>query len=254
MMLEIKNLHVSIDTKEIVKGLDLTVRKGEIHAIMGPNGSGKSTLAHVLMGHPRYTVTGGELRFNGQDMLPLTPDKRARLGMFLAFQYPQEIEGLNLSQFLFTVVRSKNPEEKRAFKAMQSFREELDKNLSFLGLEKAFAERSLNYGFSGGEKKRAEILQLLMLKPEIAVLDETDSGLDIDSLQLVAKALNSLRGNGFGSLVITHYQRILAYLRPDFVHVMISGKIVKSGGHELAHELEKKGYNWLMEKGDGQGE
>ena len=249
-ILEIINLHVNVEGKEILKGINLKVKKGEIHAIMGPNGSGKSTLANVLMGHPKYEITKGEIRVDGQDIMKLSPDKRARLGLFLAFQYPQEIEGFNLSNFLFTVLKSKS-EEKKMFQFTQQFKKSLDNNLALLELDKSFTERALNYGFSGGEKKRAEILQLLMLKPDMAILDETDSGLDIDSLKVVSKGINSLRGNDFGALVITHYQRILNYLEPDFVHVMINGKIAKSGGHDLASELEKKGYNWLIEKSNG---
>src|SRR3989344_3196752 len=248
--LEIINLHVNVEGKEILKGINLKVKKGEIHAIMGPNGSGKSTLASVLMGHPKYVVTKGKILVDGQDINSLSPDKRARLGLFLAFQYPQEVEGLNLSNFLFTVLKSKS-EEKKMFQFTQQFKKLMDENLSLLELDKSFTERSLNYGFSGGEKKRAEIFQLLMLKPDIAILDETDSGLDIDSLKVVSKGINSLRGEDFGALVITHYQRILNYLEPDFVHVMINGRIAKSGGHDLAHELEKKGYNWLIEKSNG---
>jgi len=248
--LEIINLHVNVEGKEILKGINLKVKKGEIHAIMGPNGSGKSTLASVLMGHPKYVVTKGKILVDGQDINSLSPDKRARLGLFLAFQYPQEVEGLNLSNFLFTVLKSKS-EEKKMFQFTQQFKKLMDENLSLLELDKSFTERSLNYGFSGGEKKRAEIFQLLMLKPDIAILDETDSGLDIDSLKVVSKGINSLRGEDFGALVITHYQRILSYLEPDFVHVMINGKIAKSGSHDLANELEKKGYNWLSEKSNG---
>src|SRR3989344_114221 len=225
--LEIINLHVNVEGKEILKGINLKVKKGEIHAIMGPNGSGKSTLASVLMGHPKYKVTKGKILVDGQDINSLSPDKRASLGLFLAFQYPQEVEGLNLSNFLFTVLRSRNPEEKKMFQFTQQFNKTLQENLGLLEVDKSFSERALNYGFSGGEKKRAEILQLLMLRPDIAILDETDSGLDIDSLKIVSKGINSLRGEDFGALVITHYQRILNYLEPDFVRVMINGKIAK---------------------------
>jgi Fe-S cluster assembly ATP-binding protein len=253
--LEIRDLHVNIEGKEIVKGVHLTVTKGEVHAIMGPNGSGKSTLAMTLMGHPKYQATRGEVIFKGQNILDLEPDERARLGLFLAFQYPLEISGVPLSRFLLQALKARrsggadgegdNGKPKMAF---GEFRKILMENLEKLRLDKSFVTRYLNEGFSGGEKKRAEILQMLVLKPEIAILDETDSGLDIDSVKIVAEAVNALRGPEFGCLAITHYQRILNYLEPDHVHVMVDGRIVKSGGPELAHELEAKGYDWILQE------
>ncbi len=250
--LEIRDLHVNIERKEIVKGVNLTVKKGEVHAIMGPNGSGKSTLAMTLMGHPKYEATQGEVIFKGQNILELEPDERARLGLFLAFQYPLEISGVPLSRFLLQALKARRSEEDgsegngKPKMAFGEFRKLLMENLQVLRLDKSFATRYLNEGFSGGEKKRAEILQMLVLKPEIAILDETDSGLDIDSVKIVAEAVNDLRGPDFGCLAITHYQRILNYLEPDHVHVMVDGRIVKSGGPELAHELEAKGYDWIL--------
>ena len=251
--LEIKDLHVNVEGKEIVKGVNLTVRQGEVHAIMGPNGSGKSTLAMSLMGHPKYDVTHGEVLFKGQNILELEPDERARLGLFLAFQYPFEISGVPLSRFLLQAMKARQREEeqtngKTKKPGFGEFRKTLKEKLAILKIDESFATRYLNEGFSGGEKKRAEILQILMLKPEIAILDETDSGLDIDSVKIVAEAVNSLRGPTFGCLAITHYQRILNYLQPDFVHVMVTGKIVKSGNQKLAHELEEKGYDWILEE------
>ncbi len=253
--LEIKDLRVSVEGKEIIKGVDLTVQKGEVHAIMGPNGSGKSTLAMSLMGHPKYDVTQGEVLFKGQNILELEPDERARLGLFLAFQYPFEISGVPLSRFLLQAMKARQGESEGQTNgkttkkpAFGEFRKTLKEKLAILKIDESFATRYLNEGFSGGEKKRAEILQMLMLKPEIAILDETDSGLDIDSVKIVAEAVNSLRGPHFGCLAITHYQRILNYLKPDFVHVMVAGKIVKSGNQKLAHELEERGYDWILEE------
>jgi len=244
--LEIRNLHVSVEGKEILKGLDLVVNKGEVHAIMGPNGSGKSTLALTLMGHPKYEVTEGEVLFKGENILELEPDERARLGLFLAFQYPYEISGVPLSRFLLQAIKARRANgEKLPF---GQFRKRLLENLKKLKLDESFATRYLNEGFSGGEKKRAEILQMLMLRPEIAILDETDSGLDIDSVKVVAEAVNALRGPDFGCLAITHYQRILNFLKPDYVHVMVDGRIVKSGGPELAHELEAQGYEPILKE------
>jgi len=243
-MLKIENLQVEIDGQEIVKGLDLEVGKGEIHAIMGPNGSGKSTLANVLMGHPRYEVTGGDITFQGEDVFELEPDERAKLGMFLAFQYPSEVPGVSVANFLRTAVNSVREEE---LSPMEMYRLIQDK-MKIMQMDPKFAERYLNEGFSGGEKKRNEILQMLMLEPKLAIMDETDSGLDIDALQVVAKGVNELRGPDFSAVIITHYQRILRYIEPDHVHVMLDGRIVTSGGKELAHELEDKGYEWVRQE------
>jgi Fe-S cluster assembly ATP-binding protein len=243
-MLKIENLQVEIDGQEIVKGLDLEVNKGEIHAIMGPNGSGKSTLANVLMGHPRYEVTGGSITFQGEDVFELEPDERARLGMFLAFQYPSEVPGVSVANFLRTAVNSVREEE---LSAMEMYRLIQDK-MKIMQMDPRFAERYLNEGFSGGEKKRNEILQMLMLEPKLAIMDETDSGLDIDALQVVAKGVNELRGPEFSAVIITHYQRILRYIEPDHVHVMLDGRLVTSGGKELALDLEDKGYEWVRQE------
>jgi Fe-S cluster assembly ATP-binding protein len=248
--LEIKNLHVSIEGKEILKGLDLTVRQGEVHAIMGPNGTGKSTLAYTLMGHPSYVVTEGEVLFKGQNILDLDVDVRARMGIFLAFQYPVSIPGVTVANFLRTAINARRRAENSDDKGVQipEFRKQLKSKMELLKMDPAFAGRYLNEGFSGGEKKRAEILQMAMLKPEIAILDETDSGLDIDALRIVSEGVNALRGGDLGIMVITHYQRILNYISPDFVHVMLGGKIVESGGAELALNLEQHGYDWVREK------
>ena len=248
--LVIKNLHVSIEGKEILKGVDLTIKQGEIHAIMGPNGTGKSTLAYTLMGHPSYTVTEGEVWFNGQNILDLAPDERSRAGIFLAFQYPVSIPGVTVANFLRTAInarrRAANPEDKGV--PIPEFRKMLKERMGLLKMDNAFAGRYLNEGFSGGEKKRAEILQMATLKPEIAVLDETDSGLDIDALRIVAEGVNALSGPELGVLVITHYQRLLNYIKPNFVHIMLDGRIVESGGAELALHLEEHGYDWVREK------
>lgn len=248
--LEIKNLHVSIDGKEILKGLDLTVEKGKVHAIMGPNGTGKSTLAYTLMGHPNYIVTEGEVHFKGQNVLELEPDERSRLGIFLAFQYPVAIPGVTVANFLRTAInsrrRAENPEDKGI--PIPEFRKLLKEQMTLLKMDHNFAGRYLNEGFSGGEKKRAEILQLATLKPEVAVLDETDSGLDIDALRIVADGVNALMNKEMGVLVITHYQRLLNYIKPDYVHVMLDGRIVESGGPDLALHLEDQGYDWVREK------
>jgi Fe-S cluster assembly ATP-binding protein len=243
-MLKIEDLRVEIDGQEIVKGLDLEVGKGEIHAIMGPNGSGKSTLANVLMGHPRYEVTGGSITFQGEDVFELEPDERAKLGMFLAFQYPSEVPGVSVANFLRTAVNSVREEE---LSAMEMYRLIQDK-MKIMQMDPRFAERYLNEGFSGGEKKRNEILQMLMLDPKLAIMDETDSGLDIDALQVVAKGVNELRGPDFSAVIITHYQRILRYIEPDHVHVMLDGRLVTSGGKELALDLEDKGYEWVRQE------
>jgi Fe-S cluster assembly ATP-binding protein len=243
-MLKIENLHVEIDGNEIVKGLDLEVSKGEIHAIMGPNGSGKSTLANVLMGHPRYEVTDGSVTFEGEDVLELEPDERARMGMFLAFQYPSEVPGVSVANFLRTAVNAVREEE---LSPMEMYKL-LQEKMAVMQMDPKFAERYLNEGFSGGEKKRNEILQMLMLEPRLAIMDETDSGLDIDALQVVARGVNELRGPEFSAVIITHYQRILRYIQPDRVHVMLDGRLVTSGGRELAHELEDKGYDWVRQE------
>lgn len=248
--LEIKNLHVSIEDKEILKGLSLTIKQGEIHAIMGPNGTGKSTLAYTLMGHPNYTVTEGEILFKGQNVLELEPDERSRAGIFLAFQYPVAIPGVTVANFLRSAInsrrRAENPEDKGI--PIPEFRKLLKEKMDMLKMDHNFAGRYLNDGFSGGEKKRAEILQMATLKPEIAILDETDSGLDIDALRIVADGVNALAGPELGVLVITHYQRLLNYIKPHFVHVMMGGRIVESGGPDLALHLEEHGYDWLREK------
>ena len=243
-MLKIENLQVEIDGQEIVKGLDLEVGKGEIHAIMGPNGSGKSTLANVLMGHPRYEVTGGSITFEGEDVFELEPDERAKLGMFLAFQYPSEVPGVSVANFLRTAVNSVREEE---LSPMEMYRL-IQEKMNVMQMDPRFAERYLNEGFSGGEKKRNEILQMLMLDPSLAIMDETDSGLDIDALQIVARGVNELRGPEFSAIIITHYQRILRYIEPDHVHVMLDGRLVTSGGKELADDLEEKGYEWVRQE------
>ena len=243
-MLKIEDLQVEIDGQEIVKGLDLEVGKGEIHAIMGPNGSGKSTLANVLMGHPRYEVTGGSITFQGQDVFELEPDERAKLGMFLAFQYPSEVPGVSVANFLRTAINSVREEE---LSPMEIYRL-LQEKMSIMQMDPKFAERYLNEGFSGGEKKRNEILQMLMLDPKLAIMDETDSGLDIDALQVVAKGVNEMKGPEFSAVIITHYQRILRYIEPDRVHVMLDGRLVTSGGKELADDLEEKGYDWVRQE------
>lgn len=248
--LEIKNLHVNIDDKEILKGLSLTIKQGEIHAIMGPNGTGKSTLAYTLMGHPNYTVTQGEVTFKGKNLLELEPDERSREGVFLAFQYPVAIPGVTVANFLRTAINSRcravNAEDKGM--PIPEFRKMLKDKMDMLKMDHNFAGRYLNDGFSGGEKKRAEILQMATLKPEIAILDETDSGLDIDALRIVADGVNALSGPELGVLVITHYQRLLNYIKPHFVHVMLDGRIVESGGPDLALHLEEHGYEWVREK------
>lgn len=250
--LSIRNLHASVEGKEILKGVDLTVHRGEIHALMGPNGTGKSTLAYALMGHPNYEVTQGEVWFKGQNILELAPDERSRLGLFLAFQYPTAIPGVSVANFLRTAINSRrradDPEDKGI--PIPEFRKMLKTQMDLLQMDHSFAGRYLNEGFSGGEKKRAEILQMAALKPEIAILDETDSGLDIDALRIVSDGVNALSGDNLGVLVITHYQRILNYIKPDYVHIMMGGRIAESGGAELALHLEEHGYDWLREKHD----
>jgi len=241
--LEIKDLHVEIEGKEILKGVDLTINTNEIHAIMGPNGTGKSTLAQAIMGHPSYIVTAGTITLDGEDVLEMAVDERARAGIFLAMQYPSEITGVTNADFLRTAVNAKREEGDEI--SLMKFIRELDSKMESLEMDEDMATRYLNEGFSGGEKKRNEILQMSMLKPKFAVLDEIDSGLDIDALKVVSKGINEMRGEGFGCLIITHYQRLLDYITPDKVHVMIHGKIVKTGGAELALQLEDEGYEWL---------
>ena len=248
--LVIKNLHVNIEDKEILKGVDLTVKQGEIHAIMGPNGTGKSTLAYTLMGHPSYEVTAGEVWFKDKNILELSADERSRMGLFLAFQYPVSIPGVTVANFLRSALnarrRATNPEDKGV--PIPAFRKMLKEQMDVLKMDHSFAGRYLNDGFSGGEKKRAEILQMAALRPEIAILDETDSGLDIDALRVVADGVNALMSADMGVLVITHYQRLLNYIKPHFVHIMLDGKIVESGGPDLALHLEEQGYDWVREK------
>ncbi len=252
--LVIKDLHVAVEGKEILKGVSLSVRKGEIHALMGPNGSGKSTLANTLMGHPGYEVTGGDILFKGESVLEKSPDERSRAGMFLAFQYPVAIPGLSVANFLRSALNARlAPAEtdgsgkvpKRKTISPREFRDLLREKMALLKVDESFAGRYLNEGFSGGEKKRAEILQMAVLRPEIAVMDETDSGLDIDALRIVSEGVNALVGPEMGVLVITHYQRILNYIKPHHVHVMLDGRISLSGGPEMALELETRGYDWV---------
>lgn len=244
--LEIKDLHVSIDDKEILKGVNLTINTGEIHAIMGPNGTGKSTLSSAIMGHPSYEVTQGEVLLDGVNVLELEVDERAKAGLFLAMQYPSEITGVTNADFMRSAINAQR-EEGNEINLMQ-FIKKLDKQMDFLDMDKDMAQRYLNEGFSGGEKKRNEILQLMMLQPKFAILDEIDSGLDIDALKVVSKGINEMRGEEFGSLIITHYQRLLNYITPDHVHVMYNGIVVKSGGAELAKRLEEEGYEWAKEE------
>jgi len=247
--LVIKNLHVNVEGKPILKGVDLTVHKGKIHALMGPNGSGKSTLAYTLMGHPKYEVTEGEILFKGVNLLDLEPDERARMGLFLAFQYPVAIPGVSVANFLRSAINARRLSGNGG-KAISvpEFRKLLKEKMKLLEMDPSFAGRYLNEGFSGGEKKRAEILQLAVLQPEIAILDETDSGLDIDALRIVANGVKAVAGPDMGVLIITHYQRILNYIEPDYVHVMLDGRIVLSGEDDLAHELEQRGYDWVREE------
>lgn len=244
--LKIENLHVSIDDKEILKNFNLEINGGEIHAIMGPNGTGKSTLASAIMGHPKYEITSGSVTMDGEDVLEMEVDERARAGMFLAMQYPSEISGITNADFMRSAINA-NREEGNELSLMKFIRK-MDEKMDVLDMDQSFAQRYLNEGFSGGEKKRNEILQLLMLDPRIAVLDEIDSGLDIDALKVVAEGINQMRGEEFGCLIITHYQRLLDYITPDKVHVMMQGRIVKSGGAELAERLEAEGYDWIKEE------
>jgi|TARA_Y100000310_G_scaffold22935_2_gene21948 Fe-S cluster assembly ATP-binding protein len=244
--LAIKDLHVSIEGKKILNGVNLVIKKGEVSALMGPNGSGKSTLAYTLMGHPKYKVDKGEIIYKGKNVLEIPPDERAKLGIFLSFQYPQEIPGVSVSNFLRTAYNA----IKAAPMPVPQFVKHLKEKMKLLKIDDSFSRRYLNEGFSGGEKKRTEILQLAVLQPEMAILDETDSGLDIDSLKTVAQGVNTLLGPSLGVLIITHYQRILNYITPDRVHIMVKGKIVKSGGKELAHELEAKGYDEIIKESE----
>src|SRR6188474_29810 len=246
--LRVENLRVAVADQEIVRGLTLTVPKGEVHAIMGPNGSGKSTLAKVLAGHPDYQVLAGSVTMDGEDILSLAPDERARRGLFLAFQYPNEIPGVTIANFLRAAVQARLPEGEEL--EATDYYAKLYEKMDLLEIDRSFTSRAVNEGFSGGEKKRCEILQMAMLEPRYAVLDETDSGLDIDALKVVANGVNSLRGPNLGVLLITHYQRLLNYIIPDYVHVMVGGRIVRSGRKELALELEERGYDWTREGAD----
>lgn len=249
-VLEIRNLHASIGGKPILKGVNLTVKQGEIHALMGRNGSGKSTLAYALMGHPAYTIEAGEIIFDGQDVLAMEPDARSRAGIFLAFQYPVAIPGVTVANFLRTAINARlketNPQSKGI--SIPEFRKLLTSKMQALKMDPSFAGRYLNEGFSGGEKKRAEILQMATLEPRMAILDETDSGLDIDALRVVADGVNSLVGPNLGILVITHYEQFLNYIKPEHVHIMFEGRIVEEGGFDLAEKIQAQGYDWIAEK------
>lgn len=243
-LLAVEDLHVSVEGTPILRGVDLVVRAGELHAIMGPNGSGKSTLANVLLGNPAYAVESGRVLLRGEDVTLLAPDARAKLGMFLAFQYPEEIPGVPIAQFLRQAAAARRGGELSVLEVRVKLREWLER----LGMDLSFGDRHLNDGFSGGEKKRAEILQMAVLQPHLAILDETDSGLDIDSIRYVSESINQLRGKELGVLIVTHYQRILEFIQPDFVHVLVNGQVVRSGGPEVAAELEKSGYaEWAEE-------
>ncbi|MBI2811694.1 MAG: Fe-S cluster assembly ATPase SufC [Candidatus Melainabacteria bacterium] len=245
-MLEIKDLCVEIDGKPILKGLTLVIKKGEIHAIMGPNGAGKSTLAKVLAGDPAYEITSGDIYFEGQSILELAPEERSHLGLFMSFQYPVEIAGISNLQFLHAAYNAKFKAQGKVPVSEEVFGKLLEEKMAVVEQKNEFKNRNLNEGFSGGEKKRNEILQMAVLEPKLAILDETDSGLDIDAMRIVARGVNSLMGPENALVLITHYQRLLDYICPDFVHVVIDGKVVQSGGPELAHELEEKGYDWLV--------
>jgi len=248
---EIRDLRVSVEGREILKGVSLAVNKGEVHAVMGPNGSGKSTLSHTLMGHPNYKVSGGQVLFKGKDILTLPTEARAKLGMFLALQYPVVVPGITMSNFLRTAINAKrgfDGKDKSKAISVKEFRALLKNEMSVLRMDDSFLSRYVNEGFSGGEKKRAEILQMAVLKPEMAILDETDSGLDIDSIKFVSDAVNKMRGPELGVLIITHYTRVLKFIKPDYVHVLVNGEFVRSGGPELADWLEAKGYSeWVKE-------
>jgi Fe-S cluster assembly ATP-binding protein len=246
--LKIENLCVSVEGKKILNGIDLNIKQGEIHALMGPNGSGKSTLSFTVIGHPKYEVTKGKVLLNGKNVLEMPVNERAKAGLFLSFQYPSEISGVTLSNFLRTAYNEIMPARGKEKINVMDFMKLLYEKMSLLEMDKDFAKRYLNVGFSGGEKKRAEILQMAILEPKFAILDETDSGLDVDALRVVANGIKKLSGPKVGVLIITHYQRILHYIKPDFVHVMFNGKIIKSGTSKLAEEIEKKGYDFLVKK------
>ncbi len=247
MLLEIQNLFVSAPDKEIVKGLSLQIKPGEVHAIMGPNGSGKSTLSATLMGHPRYEVTKGKVKFNGKDLLQMDPSQRAAAGLFLAFQYPKEIPGVNMVSFLRASYNAVNKARDAKFKPLPlyNFKKILEEKMKLVGLSKTFMSRNTNEGFSGGEKKKAEILQMALLEPKLAILDETDSGLDIDALRTICEAISAAKTPEQSLLMVTHYERMLKYLKPDYIHIMMDGKIVLSGGKELAAKLEEEGYDYV---------
>ncbi len=247
--LVVEGLHVTVDGKEILRGVDLQVTRGKVHALMGPNGSGKSTLANVLMGHPKYVVTAGRIYFKGQDILELTPDERAKLGIFLAFQYPIAVQGVPVANFLRSAMKSVHGSDV----PVRDFRKRLREQMELLKVEESFVTRYLNEGFSGGEKKKNEILQMALLKPSIAILDETDSGLDIDALRTVAEGVNALLGPEMGVLIITHYQRILNYIKPDAVHIMVDGRIAREGGPELVELLESEGYDPIIKEVEASG-
>ena len=251
-MLKIENLHASIGDKEILKGISLTVNKGEIHAIMGPNGSGKSTLSSVLVGNPNYEVTGGSVTFEGEDLLELEPEERAHQGLFMSFQYPVEIPGVSMVNFMRAALNERRKAQDLDPIPAPEFLKLMKQKRELVELDSKLASRSVNEGFSGGEKKRNEIFQMAMLEPKLAILDETDSGLDIDALRIVAKGVNELRSPENATIVITHYQRLLDYIKPDFVHVLYKGRIVRSGGPELALELERRGYDWIKDEVDAQ--
>jgi len=246
--LEIRNLHVQVEDREILKGVDLSVSQGEIHALMGPNGSGKSTLANAIMGHPGFEITEGDILFRGQNLTEMEADERARLGLFMAFQYPSAIPGVSVVNFLRTAINAQRKALGEDPINLKDFRKQLEAEMEILKVDREFTRRYLNEGFSGGEKKRCEILQMAILKPVVAVMDETDSGLDIDALRTVAEAVNKMRGPDLGVLIITHYQRILGYVTPDFVHILLDGRVVEEGGPELAADLEQKGYEWVRER------
>jgi Fe-S cluster assembly ATP-binding protein len=251
--LQIRNLHVSAEGKEILKGLDLEVSKGEIHALMGPNGSGKSTLANAIMGHPALEITDGEIIFEGEDITDADPEDRARAGLFMAFQYPVAIPGVTVAKYLRMAINAHREARDEQQISLKDFRRDTEAAMELVNIPREFSSRYVNDGFSGGEKKRMEVLQLAMLLPKIAVLDETDSGLDIDALRVVAEGVNEVAGPGMGVLIITHYQRILHLVEPDFVHVIYDGRIVKEGGPELVSDLEAKGYGWIREEVEAAG-